>query len=308
MPLLPLLLVSISVVLLWFGADWIVDSAAAVARTLKIPELVIGLTVVAFGTSAPEFVVTTAAAFKGLESLSLSNVIGSNILNLGLILGLVAMIRPIAARRTILFRDGLSLLVLTVILLVLGRPLVLDRFSGVFLLALLAGYIIFLFFKGKTFSLDENDHREATLRDYPKLALGFAAITLGGNLLVEGARDIALALGASEWIIGLTIVAGGTSLPELVTCLAASIRGKNDMLLGNLIGSNFFNIAGVLGLTCLLRPLNVSPEALTGLFFLLAHLLVVLIFLRTGWRISRLEGGLLIAFNLGYWVLDATMY
>ncbi|MFW5792552.1 MAG: sodium:calcium antiporter, partial [Desulfohalobiaceae bacterium] len=181
-------------------------------------------------------------------------------------------------------------------------------FSGVFLLALLAGYIIFLFFKGKTFSLDENDHREATLRDYPKLVLGFAAITLGGNLLVEGARDIALALGASEWIIGLTIVAGGTSLPELVTCLAASIRGKNDMLLGNLIGSNFFNIAGVLGLTCLLHPLIVSPEALTGLFFLLAHLLVVLIFLRTGWRISRLEGGLLIAVNLGYWVLDATIY
>lgn len=308
MPLLPLLLVAISIVLLWFGADWIVDSAAAVARTLKIPELVIGLTVVAFGTSAPEFVVTTAAAFKGLESISLSNVIGSNILNLGLILGLVAMIRPITARRTILFRDGLSLLVLTVILLVMGRPLELDRFSGIFLLALLAGYIIFLFFKGKTFSLDENDHREASLRDYPKLVLGFAAITLGGNLLVEGARDIALALGASEWIIGLTIVAGGTSLPELVTCLAASIRGKNDMLLGNLIGSNFFNIAGVLGLTCLLRPLNVAPEALTGLFFLLAHLLVVLIFLRTGWRISRLEGGLLIAVNLGYWVLDATLY
>ncbi len=302
-----ILYIILSALLLWFGANWIVDSASAIARKYKVSELVIGLTIVALGTSAPEFLVTTTAAFKGLEDISLSNVVGSNIFNLGIILGSMAMIRPITTSRTILYRDGMLLWAVTGVILLMALSGQLPWWFGLCLLLALASYLIYLFKHGSHLVVEESIPGEcvtATWKDYPKLLIGFVAIALGGHLMVESATSLALGLGVSSWAIGVTIVAAGTSLPELVTCLAASMKGRNEMLLGNLLGSDFFNFAGVLGLTCLLRPLSVSAEAMPNLIVLVGMVGLVLLFIRTGWRVSRWEGAMLIAINIGRWVFD----
>ncbi len=298
--------------LLWFGAGWIVDSAAALARRLRIGELVIGLTVVAMGTSAPEFLVTLTAAFKGLADISLANVVGSNIFNLGMILGLMALIRPIPTHPLLLHRDVPALLGICVLTLLMCLNLHLGRWEGALLLALFAFYIGFVLLRARRSPLgtaekallEEGPQRVAGWLDVVKLLTGFVGISVGSNLLVEGASAMAALLGVSEWAIGLTIVAAGTSLPELVTCLSAALKGKNDMLLGNLVGSDFFNFAGVLGLTCLMRPLAVSPASLPSLYVLVGAVVLVLVFVRTGWRISRAEGVALIALNLARWCME----
>jgi cation:H+ antiporter len=299
----------VSAVLLWFGASWIVTSAALIARKFNVSELVIGLTIVAMGTSAPEFLVTANAAFRGHNDISLSNVVGSNIFNLGFILGLMAMIRPLVSNKTIVYRDGLLLFLTTAGILLVSLTGELGRAFGAGLMALLVGYLVYLGMKRESpgeGELEEIRGRTATWRDWVMLVLGFAAITGGGHLMVTAATSIATDLGVSSWVIGVTIVAAGTSLPELVTCLAASVKGKNEMLLGNLIGSDFFNFAGVLGLTCLLKPLPVSPEAGSGLVVLVGMVGLVLVMLRTGWRVTRLEGGLLVGINLLRWINDFT--
>jgi cation:H+ antiporter len=296
-----------SAILLWFGANWIVASAALIARKYNVSELVIGLTIVALGTSAPEFLVTINAALRGHNDISLSNVVGSNIFNLGFILGLMAMIKPLVSNKTIVYRDGVLLFLTTAGILAVSFTGELGRIFGGCLMALLISYLIYLGINRECpgeEELEEIKGKNATWLDGVLLIAGFAAISLGGHLMVTAATNIATTLGVSSWVIGVTIVAAGTSLPELVTCLAASIKGKNEMLLGNLIGSDFFNFAGVLGLTCLLKPLPVSPEASSGLIMLVGMVGLVLIMLRTGWRVSRLEGAILIGINLLRWARD----
>jgi len=296
-----------SALLLWIGANWIVASAALIARKFNVSELVIGLTIVALGTSAPEFLVTINAAFRGHNDISLSNVVGSNIFNLGFILGLMALIKPLASNKTIVYRDGLLLFLTTAGILVASFMGELGRVFGACLMTMLIAYLIYLGLKRENVGdeeLEDIKGKTASWLDAVLLLGGFAAIAAGGHLMVSAATSIATALGVSSWVIGVTIVAAGTSLPELVTCLAASIKGKNEMLLGNLIGSDFFNFAGVLGLTCLLKPLPVSDEASSGLIVLVGMVGVVLIMLRTGWRVSRLEGALLIGINLVRWAKD----
>ncbi|WP_319583372.1 calcium/sodium antiporter [uncultured Pseudodesulfovibrio sp.] len=298
---------SVSALLLWFGANWIVASAALIARKYNVSELVIGLTIVALGTSAPEFLVTINAAFRGQNDISLSNVVGSNIFNLGFILGLMALIKPMVSTRTIVYRDGLLLFLTTAVILAVSFTGTLGRVFGGCLVALLICYLVYLGMKREPVGaeeLEETRGKSATWRDGIWLVAGFVAIAAGGDLMVTAATSIATQLGVSSWVIGVTIVAAGTSLPELVTCLAASIRGKNEMLLGNLIGSDFFNFAGVLGLTCLLKPLPVSAEASSGLIVLVGMVGLVLILLRSGWKINRWEGALLIAVNLVRWTHD----
>jgi cation:H+ antiporter len=174
------------------------------------------------------------------------------------------------------------------------------------LLSLLVVYIGFLIIRGRKelSGLELPSQRPATWKDYPLLLAGFVSISLGGHFMVESATFLAEFMGVSKWVIGVTIVAAGTSLPELITCLAASLRGKSDMLLGNLLGSDFFNFAGVLGMTCILRPLDISPTALPSLYALVTMVFLVLIFMRSGWKVGRLEGTLLILINLGRWVWD----
>lgn len=296
-----------SAILLWFGANWIVTSAALIARKYNVSELVIGLTIVALGTSAPEFLVTVNAALRGHNDISLSNVVGSNIFNLGFILGLMAMIKPLVSNRTIVYRDGLLLFLTTAGILAVSFTGELGRIFGGCLMAMLVAYLVYLGFKREVHGeeeLEEIKGKVATWLDVVLLIGGFVAISLGGHLMVTAATNIASTLGVSSWVIGVTIVAAGTSLPELVTCLAASVKGKNEMLLGNLIGSDFFNFAGVLGLTCMLKPLPVSPEASSGLIVLVGMVALVLVFLRTGWRVTRLEGAILIGINLLRWARD----
>ncbi|WP_291328419.1 calcium/sodium antiporter [Desulfovibrio sp. UCD-KL4C] len=301
----------ISIFLLWFGADWIVDSASKIAKKYEVSDLVIGLTIVAFGTSAPEFLVTATAAFKGLSDLSLSNVVGSNIFNLGFILGLMALIKPLPTTRALAFRDAPLLLATTVLILGLAYFGNLGRGAGVLLISILIGYIVYLIVHSKRASkaLSGISHAdkevcEIRIMDWTKLVAGFVGIAVGGDFMVESASAIATHFGVSNWVIGMTIVAAGTSLPELATCLAASLKGRNEMLLGNLIGSDFFNFAGVLGLTCIMKPLNVSPEAMSGLTILVAMVALVLLFIRTGWKVSRTEGAILILLSILRWVQD----
>lgn len=305
----------LSIFLLWFGADWIVESASKVAKKYKVSDLVIGLTIVAFGTSAPEFLVTATAAFKGLSDISLSNVVGSNIFNLGFILGLMALIKPLPTNRSLALRDTPLLLLTTALILGLAHFNMLDRSAGIMLLAILGGYIGYLLIHSKRAAnvmagimpeVEEHEDTEVTVKTWLQLLAGFAGIALGGEFMVDSASEIARHFGVSNWVIGMTIVAAGTSLPELVTCLAASLKGRNEMLLGNLIGSDFFNFAGVLGLTCLLRPLEVTPEAMPGLTVLVGMVALVLLFIRTGWKVSRWEGAVLICLSLGRWWFDFT--
>ncbi|MFO7728591.1 MAG: calcium/sodium antiporter [Desulfonatronovibrio sp.] len=307
---LNLALLIMSALLLWFGAVWIVDSAAAIARKFRLSELTIGLTIVALGTSLPEFVVTATAAFRGMGDIALSNVIGSNIFNLGIILGLIALIRPITSNRTLIYRDGFFLLGLTVFILLMMLNLNLDRVTGLILIFVFISYNFLIFFRGARVSIDLSAPEEKKARpvDFLKLSAGFAMIALGGHFMVGSAENIAQIMGISQWVIGLTIVAAGTSLPELITCLVAVLKGKNEMLLGNLIGSDIFNFAGVLGLTCLLNPIAVSATAIPSMLTLLGMVVLVLIFMRTGFRVGRMEGLTLIAISLTRWVLDFQVF
>jgi cation:H+ antiporter len=304
-----------SIFLLWFGADWIVESASKIARRFNVSELVIGLTIVAFGTSAPEFLVTITAAFKGLSDISLSNVVGSNIFNLGFILGLMALIKPLPTNRAIAYRDTPLLLLTTAFILVMSFFDSLGRTTGIILASVLICYIGYLMVHTRRMNstaspivpdMEKTAEEQVSLswKDWAMLVAGFVGIALGGELMVESASTIARHFGVSQWVIGMTIVAAGTSLPELVTCLAASIKGRNEMLIGNLIGSDFFNFAGVLGLTCIMRPLHVNPEALPGLAVLVGMVGLVLVFIRTGWRVSRVEGAILVLISMLRWAQD----
>lgn len=287
---------ALAVGLLWITADWIVDSAGAIARSRGVSELTIGLTIVAFGTSAPEFLVTATAAVKGLSDISMANVVGSNLVNLGVILGAGALIRPVAAARALVGRDGLLLFGLSAAVALAAWTGFLGRGAGLLLLAFLAGYVWFLFHSGRVEV--EDGHRQARWWDYPRLLAGFAGVALGGSLLVDAATALARSAGISEWFIGMTLVALGTSLPELATTIAASLKGRNDMLLGNLVGSNIFNYAGVLGTACLLRPLSPSSGAAVDTALNVLFTALFLLVARTHWTIGRREGFALFAASL----------
>jgi cation:H+ antiporter len=313
------LFVIASMILLWKGASWLIDSATRIAYRLGISELTVGLTIVALGTSAPEFAVTVTAAFQGHGNISVSNVVGSNIFNLGFILGGVAIVRSIRTSRTLVFRDGLFLtcviLLITFFLwndLILGKALTLESWEGSILVVLLFLYVGYVLLRAR--KSERNDVagvREeevpveiADWKDGPLFVLGVAMIVIGGYLLVEGASNIARGLGVSEWVIGVTIVAAGTSTPEFATSLIAVLKGRHGISAGNLIGSDIFNFLGVLGIAALLRPVQVTTSAMGSLYSLLGMVLLVVIFMRTKWQISRLEGVALVVLGALRWIID----
>ena len=302
-------LLLMSIVMLWKGADWLVDSAAEIAHSLKVSDLIIGLTVVAFGTSAPEFAVTISAAITKQTNISIGNVIGSNIFNLGFILGGTALIRPIITTPKLYYRDGFFLLISTVLIFFLFFGIdgwsVDDAFSnieGLFLFSLLIGYIIFLFVK-KEAQEEIHPHR-ATYRSYLVFFIGIFLIVYGGHLMVTHASSIARAFGISDWGIAVTIVAAGTSAPEFATSLTAAIKGRHNIAIGNLIGSDLFNLLGVLGLAGMINPATIEKDIYMSVFNLVLMVGLVLFFIRTNWRIGRIEGGILVAINLIRWYFD----
>lgn len=302
-----ILIVIVCIAGLWVGGSWIVDAAARIARKIGMSELVIGLTIVAIGTSAPEFAVTIAAALNGQADISVGNVVGSNIFNLGFILGGVALVAGIPTSRKLVMRDGLMLIAATLLLLLFLFDLRLATWEGIVLMTVLVSYVGYLIVKrdggDSAEELPDGDFRWL---DIPALIGGIALIVTSGHFLVESASEIARHFGMSEWVIGVTIVAAGTSAPELATSLMGVLRGKHGISVGNLIGSDLFNLLGVLGLAAIISPLTVESGAMGSMILLCGLVMLVVIMLRTGWKLTRFEGGLLVAINLVRWVADFT--
>ena len=300
-----------SIGMLWKGADWLVESASEIAHSFKISDLVIGLTVVAFGTSAPEFAVTIRAALTGQTDISIGNVVGSNIFNLGFILGGTAMVRAINISPKLLYRDGIFLLSVTILIYIFffgfnGWDINdnITAIEGSILFLALICYILFLFIKKET--MEETHPESATIKSYAFFFIGLSMIVLGGHLMVEHASSLARAFGVSDWVIAVTIVAAGTSAPELATSLTAAFKEKHGMAIGNLIGSDLFNLLGVLGLAGIINPTAIRADVHSSIIVLIIMVSMVLMMMRTGWQISRLEGTLLVSLNLVRWYLDFT--
>lgn len=288
------------------GADWLVDSAARIAKRLGISELVIGLTLVAFGTSAPEFAVTINAAIRNLAAVSVGNVVGSNIFNIGFILGAVAIVTSVKASPSLVWRDGGLLALVTVLLLWILWDSHLSRFEGGVLLALMVGYLLLLLMLKRDAAAGEQGHVDkARWRDFCLLIVGLALVIAGGYFLVESSVVLARRFGMSEWLIGITIVAAGTSMPELVISLVALLKKHHGISAGNLIGSNIFNTLGVLGLAGLLRPMQIEGSVVVTMAMLLFLTVLVMLFMRTGWRVRRWEGCILLVVGLLIWLYNA---
>ena len=265
--LLNVLFLVIGFVLLVKGADYFVDGAAAAAKLMKISALVIGLTVVAFGTSAPELAVSLSAAVKGSNEIAMGNVVGSNMLNFYLILGISAVIVPVAAKKVVLKRDFVVSLAAALIVMVLGAfGTALGRIDGFVLTLCVISYVaaLVIYSKKKGVESDEEFEVMSPIKCVLCIILGLAAVVLGGQLVVTGAQYIATILGMSETLIALTVVAFGTSLPELVTSVIAAKKGESDLALGNVLGSNIFNLLFILGLSSFIQPIVPTGDAVMG--------------------------------------------
>lgn len=305
----------LGLVLILVGANVLTDGASAIARRFGLSDLIVGLTVVAFGTSAPELAISVLAALSGSAPLAIGNVVGSNIFNILMIIGVTAVVSPIVIQRSVMTLEIPMLILSSVVLLMLGNSGVIDgtgvnlvsRLSGLFLL------LLFLLFMRYTFASAKNPEvSDAT--DEPTIKPmgiwraivyvigGLAALIWGGDRFVDGASGIASALGVSEAVIGLTIVAAGTSLPELATSIVAAVKGKPAMAVGNVIGSNIFNTLMVLGASAVITPL---PFGSIGNLDLLTLLAASIAFWLFGWffktrTITRVEGGLMACGYVAY--------
>lgn len=292
------------------GAGWFVEGASGVGRRLGISELVLGLTVVAIGTSAPEFAVSVGAALKGQGDLAVSNVVGSNVFNQGIILGLAALMVPLMTGPAVTFRDSGVLLVGTLFaFFALGLDLRLDRVDGVIMLVAFAAYLGYLLHVGRKnrhlVALDEVPEAAPTLAgDLWRFAFGLGLVLVASSFMVESATAVARDFGVSEWVIGVTIVAAGTSAPELATTLAAARRGKADLGVGALVGSDIFNLLGVLGVSGVMQPVDLAPEARLSIASFALMTVLVMVLMRAGWRLSRRDGAILVAVALGRWAFD----
>ena len=262
------LLLILGFVMLIKGDDWFVDGAAGLAKKLKIPEIVIGLTVVAMGTSLPEASVSISSAVKGSADLAVGNVLGSNILNILIILGITSIICPLVVKKRTYFIEIPFLFVVSVIMYFLGTDGTLSRIDGIIFIVLFIVYLLYLLKSAKN-----NDEKQEETKDMPvwklllALVVGMGIVILGSNITVDSASYIAKAAGVSERVIGLTIVALGTSLPELVTCIIAAKKNSADLAIGNIIGSNIFNILFVLGLTSVIIDVPYQSEFLLDTVF-----------------------------------------
>lgn len=322
---LAVILLLVGFVLLVKGADFFVDGASNIARYLKISSLIIGLTVVAFGTSLPEAAVSISGVIQGIDDVSFGNIIGSNIFNLLLILGVSALILPVVVNEEILKRD-LPISILAAIIIIPmyyflheNGSSALVRFEGLILILLLAGFMFLMF---KSANKTRNDIiNSSTLQDSNKsnpkeieaptmsksksivlVLIGLIGIVAGGIMVTNGAKEIALFFGMSEWLVGLTIVSVGTSLPELVTSITAAMKKENDIAVGNVVGSNIFNLLFILGFSSLVSPVKINSTAIFDLIFLVVISIIVLLFAFRERKLGRVEGGFLTLMYLGYLV------
>lgn len=320
---LPYILLVVGFVALIKGADFFVEGSCSIAKKLKIPDIIIGLTVVAMGTSAPELAVSVSAALGGSTDIAIGNVVGSNLLNILVILGLSSVIVPIMVDKSVFKRDIPMLLVtaiaVPVIVLLTKNTLtggveadhMVGRLGGAILVALFAFYI-FLTVKAaldyRKKHVDDPDADGEEVKEFPMwksllyTVLGGAVVVIGGRISVDAATDIAHQIGLSEAVIGLTVVALGTSLPELVTSVVAARKGNSDIALGNIVGSNIFNVLLILGTTSVIKPVPVAFSSIIDLFINLGVTVYLAIAAWTGKKLSRLEGASFLVLYVVYTV------
>ena len=296
-------------VLLYFGADWLVQGAVTLALHLGLSPLIVGLTVVALGTSVPEALVSIQAAIGHQGGIALGNVIGSNILNIALILGLSAFFNPLKVDSHLVKADVPLLAGATFMLVVLLEDFHISRMEGAFLLLCIVGYVAGNIMTVKRTSPEENkiegvelpeDHSKNLWRDISFLFIGLIALAFGSNFLVTGAVDLARIFGLSEALIGLTIVSIGTGTPEIATALMAAYRKRADLAIGNAVGSNLFNIMFVLGIAALVAPLDGKGISSIDLYVMLGVTILLLPTVWTGRILDRKEGFLFMAIYVGY--------
>ena len=293
-PVLPYVVLVVSFVALIKGADVFVEGASSLDKKLGVPSIIIGLTVVAMGTSAPEAAVSISAAMGGNNGIALGNVIGSNIFNLLVVLGVCMVITKLPTQKETLTRDFPWNLIATaavILFIVLFGDSQITRLEGVALLVLFVsymGYIIYKTLKNRETSNDEEIAEISLIKSLIFLVGGLALVVVGGDLVVDSATAIAKSWGASDKLVGLTIVAMGTSLPELVTSIVAARKGESEMAIGNVIGSNLFNLLFILGMTAAIMP--VAATLLVDSIFLLAVTAMMFVFSATGSRLQKAEG------------------
>lgn len=303
-----LILLLIGLGLVALGADWLVNGASSIARRAGISEFVIGLTIVGFGTSCPELVVSLTGAIEGNSDISVGNVVGSNIFNALFILGLTALVLPVGMTDKNRRIDIPITLVVTILLVVLGitgsmSGPVISRWEGVVMLLVFSVYLFYCF---KSDSKDEFSETQQAILSFPKaIALtltGLAGLIFGGDLFVDSATALARQIGVSDKFIAVTILAGGTSLPELATSLTAAIRGKEQLALGNILGSNVFNAMLILGLSSIITPLSFASMTVVDIAALILSSVLLLIWAYTGSRnrIDRWEGAAMLLCYVAY--------
>lgn len=300
------LLLILGFVLLIKGADMFVGGASNIAKYFKIPTIIIGLTLVALGTSAPEAAVSITAAINNTADIAISNIVGSNIFNLLCVLGITSLFKDVVAEKEVICKDyklsvfcAILLLVLILVSFAFGDSLVLGRLSGLILLVVLGFYLYNMIKSAKVESTEKQEKTKFNVKDVIFVIIGLAMVVFGGDLTVDNATLIAQAWGMSERFIGLTIVAIGTSLPELCTSLVALYKGENDIAVGNVIGSNIFNILFILGTTSFISPLNIGIESVIDLMILIVGCIGVL-FMFNDLKIKKHEGISMLMFYAVY--------
>ncbi|MBO9308803.1 MAG: calcium/sodium antiporter [Chloroflexi bacterium] len=303
------LYVVLGLLALFVGGNWLVKGAARLALSLGVSTLVVGLTIVAFGTSLPELLVSLDAALRGANDISVGNVVGSNIANIGLILGLTALVFPVPVKSQVVKRDLPIMLAASLLIALLIQDKEVDRLEGALLFGGVLAYIALSYLlsvrerrasAAQADDLDEEEfgtdpRRANRLFELARLSVGSVVLVAGADLLVKGSVNVAIALGVPKLVIGLTLVAVGTSLPELATTLIASLRKENDIAVGNIVGSNIFNILAILGLTALVRPLGINQRVLDVDIIVMLAFSLGLLFVVQGGRVMRWQGGLLLS-------------
>lgn len=308
--IVPILLVLFGFALLIKGADWMVNGSTLLAKKNKIPDLVIGLTIVAFGTSAPELVVNTVASFENHSDIVLGNIIGSNNFNLFAILGIVGLIFPITVQSNTVWKEIPISLFAAIAFFVLANGFLfhdtvgLSRVNGIALLIL---FLLFLFYIYKQMKVDvvlesQVNVEASNYKIWGFIAIGLIGLVIGGKLIVDNAVFIASNLGVSEKIIGLTIIAAGTSLPELMTSVVAAFKKNSDIAIGNIIGSNIFNVFLILSISSLVRPIEFSTVFNTDIYVLIGGTVFLFLAMFTGKKrtLDRWEAAVLLVTFVGY--------
>jgi len=294
--------------ILYFGADWLVKGASRLAITLNVQPVIVGLTVVAFGTSLPEFVVSFIGAMRELPDIALGNIVGSNIVNIGFIIGLSAIIFPLSVYMKLLKFEVPFMIFAAFLLFIFSINGTVSRMDSILFAVIFSGYIAYTIRAAKKETPDvAGEYREflrvrdSIKKDIVLIIAGLAVLIAGAEILLISAVSIARAMGISELIIGMTIVAVGTSLPELATSAVAAFKREADISIGNIVGSNIFNILFILGVTGIIRPVSVHPEAWRlHMPVMVFFSLLLFIFMKTGNVISRAEGAVMVLLYISY--------